>query len=185
MNLSPGDAGSALRDVEAAERRSLELFEYGVASPYLLLWGALWIGAGAVELVVPAAMPWAWLALDVVGLLGTAWLAVGHARRYGGGRAWLLRLAASAAALAVFVAITLMVFAPVSGSGILAFVALLVAAGYAVAGCWAGPRYAVVGAVLAAAVAGTLHLAPAQLPIIVPFVGGGALVLGGLWLRRG
>jgi len=49
MSMSKDEASSALHDIEATERRSRTLFGYGVASPYLLLWGALWIVAGAAD----------------------------------------------------------------------------------------------------------------------------------------
>ncbi len=76
------------------------------------------------------------------------------------------------------------VFAPVTGVQVQTFITLLVAATYAIVGCWLGLRYAVVGAALAALAAGAFHLAPAQLPLIVSLLGGGALVLGGVWMRR-
>ena len=63
-------------------------------------------------------------------------------------------------------------------------ITLVVAAVYAVAGCWVGVRYAVVGVALAGLAVGVFHLAPEQLPLVVPFVGGGALILGGFWFRR-
>ena len=88
--------------------------------------------------------------------------------------------------LAAFVGLTLMVFAPVSyfSDEVLMLITLVVAAVYAVAGCWVGVRYAVVGVALASLAVGVFHLAPEQLPLVVPFVGGGALILGGFWFRR-
>ena len=99
-------------------------------------------------------------------------------------RVRLLRYFGTAAVLAAFIGLTLMVFAPVTGPEILMLFTLLVAAGFTIAGCWSGLRYAAVGVALGGLAVGVFVLAPAHLNLIVPFAGGGALVLGGLWLRR-
>lgn len=186
MTVTRNDALAALRDAEATGERSRTLFRYELASPYLLLWGALWIVAGAVGALSPANAGFGWAAVDCVGLLGSAYLVVRHARRCGSGddRVRLLRNIGTVVALAAFVGLTLMVFAPVSGGDVTLLITLLVAAVYAIAGCWVGVRYAVVGVALAGLCVGVFHLAPAQVPVIVPVAGGGALILAGIWLRR-
>ena len=140
MSVSKDEASSALHDIEATERRSRTLFGYGLASPYLLLWGVLWMIAGAVGAVSPANSGIGWGAVDIVGLLGTAYLIVRHARRCGArsDRIHLLRYVGSAAVLVAFVGLTLMIFGPVKGGEITMLFTLLVAAGYAIAGCWIG-----------------------------------------------
>ena len=186
MTVSKGDALSVLNDIESTKRRSRMLFRYRLASPYLLLWGALWIVAGAVGALAPENAGFGWTAVDAVGFIGTAWLILRQARRGGerGERLRLLRYAATFAVLAAFVGLTLMVFAPVSGADVNMLITLVVAAGYTTVGCWAGLRYAAVGVALAGLAVGVFHLAPAMVPLIVPFIGGGALILGGLWMRR-
>ena len=186
MSVSKKDALSALHDVETAERRSQTLFGYGLASPYLLLWGALWIVAAAGGAVSPANAGIVWGVVDIVGLIGTAWLIVRHARRCGARdeRVRLFRYVGSAAALAAFIGLTLMVFAPVNGGDITMLFTLLLAASYAIAGCWLGLRYAAIGGALGGLAVGVFVAAPAHLHLIVPFAGGGALILGGLWMRR-
>ena len=186
MSVSKDDALSALHDVQSAERRSQTLFRYGLASPFLLLWGVLWIVAGAVGALSPANTGIGWAAVDTVGLVGTGLLIALHARRYGkgGDRIRLVRYLGTFAVLAAFIGLTLMLFAPVSGGAVTMFITLVVAAGYTIAGCWLGIRYAVIGVALAGLAVGVLHLAPALQPSIVPFAGGGALILGGLWMRR-
>ena len=186
MTVTRDDATAALRDIESSRRRSRQLFDYRLASPYLLLWGGLWIVAGAVEALAPESAGIGWVAVDAVGIAGTAGLAVRQARRCGeaGARALPLRWLGTVAVLAAFVGLTLMAFAPVSGLEALTFVTLAVAAAYAAAGCWVGVRYAAVGIALAGVAVAGFHFAPAHLPLIVPFLGGGALVLGGFWMRR-
>ena len=186
MSMSKDDALSALHDVESAERRSQTLFSYGLASPFLLLWGVLWIVAGAVGALSPANTGIGWAAVDAVGLVGTGLLIALHARRYGkgGDRIRLVRYLGTFAVLAAFIGLTLMLFAPVSGGAVTMFITLVVATGYAMAGCWIGIRFAAIGVSLAGLAVGIFHLAPALLPLIVPFAGGGALILGGLWMRR-
>ena len=186
MTVNKDDALTALHDVESAERRSQTLFRYELASPYLLLWGALWIVAGAVGALSPANGNIGWTAVDAVGVLGSAWLIVRHARRCGERheRVLLLRYVATFAVLAAFVGLTLIIFAPVSAAEVLMLITLQVAAVYAIAGCWVGLRYAVVGVALAGLAIGVFHLVPAMLTLIVPFVGGGAIILSGLWMRR-
>ena len=39
MTVTRNDAATALHDVDSARRHSLTLFQYGLAGPYLLLWG--------------------------------------------------------------------------------------------------------------------------------------------------
>jgi len=185
MTITSTDAANALHDVDSARRHSLALFQYGLTSPFLLLWGALWIVAGAVCAISPDNADIGWLVVDVVGFATTGVLVAVQTRRYGEGvgRDWMLRCMATGVVLVSFVALTLSVFAPVTGVDALMLITLLVAAAYATAGCWTGGRYAVVGAVLAAVAVGFFHLAPTLVPVVIPFVGGGTLILGGLWMR--
>ena len=185
MTVTRNDAATALHEVDSARRHSLTLFQYRLASPFLLFWGVLWIVAGVVGALSPDNAGIGWLAVDIVGFAGTGVLIAAQSRRYGegAGRSRLFRCTATGAVLVAFVALTLSVFAPVSGVEVLVLVTLVVAAMYVVAGCWTGGRYAVVGVVLAAVAVGLFHLAPGLVPLIVPFVGGGTLILGGLWMR--
>ncbi|MCE2493711.1 MAG: hypothetical protein J4F40_14095, partial [Alphaproteobacteria bacterium] len=131
-----------------------------------------------------------WLAADSAGLIGTAYLVATQARRFsadglrGGERVGTIRFVAMAAILAAFIALTLSLFAPVSGVAVQTFIVLLVAAAYATLGCWFGLRFAAVGAALAALAACAFHLAPAHAALVVPLLGGGALILAGLWMKR-
>ena len=186
MSVSKDEASSALQDIEATERRSRLLFGYGLASPYLLMWGSLWLIAGTIGAVSPAHTGIGWSAVDIVGLVGNAFLMIRQTRRCGerSERVRLLRYFGTAAVLVAFIGLTLMVLAPLTGIEILMFFTLLVAAGFTISGCWSGQRYAVVGIALGGLAVGVFLLAPAYLHLIVPFAGGGALILGGLWLRR-
>ena len=185
MTVTRNDAATALHDVDSARRHSQTLFQYGLASPFLLLWGVLWIVAGGVGALSPDNAGLGWLVVDIAGFAGTGMLIAVQSRRYGegAGRSRLFRCMATGAVLAVFVTLTMSVVAPVSDVEVLTLATLLVAAVYVIAGCWTGGRYAAVGAVLAGVAIGLFHLAPDLVPLVVPFVGGGTLILGGLWLR--
>ena len=186
MNLTRDEAASRLREIDTARSHSLTLFNYRLASPYLLLWGALWIVAGAIGASSPGNAGIGWLTVDLVGLVGTGYLVFSQMRRYTeqGRPLRMFRCLATAVVLAAFIALTLTVFAPVTGVQVQMLITLLVAATYALAGCWVGHRYAVVGAVLAVLAIGAFHLAPARLPLIVSLLGGSALILGGVWMRQ-
>ena len=186
MNVSRDDAETALKDVDAARRHSLTLFQYGLASPYLLLWGMLWIVAGVIGALSPGNTGIGWLVVDTVGIVATGYLVVRNARRYArdGARNQGLRFVATVAVLAAFTAMVFMIFGPVSGAEVQTFITMLIAAIYMTAGIWVGSKYVIVGAVLAAVIIGAFHLAPAHLPLIVSVLGGGALILGGLWMRK-
>ena len=186
MTVTRDDAASALHDIDTAERKVLTAFRYWLCCPYLLLWGALWIIAGAAGAVSPENTGIGWLVVDIAGFIGTGFLVATQARRYreGSERGQIVRYLGTGAVVAAFIAATLTLFAPVSNVEVQTFFTILIAAIYAVAGCWFGLRYAAVGAALAALALGSFHFAPAHLTLIVPFLGGGALILGGLWMRR-
>jgi hypothetical protein len=82
-----------------------------------------------------------------------------------------------------FVAAALAVMWPVSPRQVWAFMPL-VAASYAVLGLWHGLRLTVVAAVLATLALGGFFLLPPQFGLWVTATAGGALVLGGIWLRQ-
>ena len=186
MNITKDDAAAALRDAGKAGEHSQTLFNYEMASPYLLLWGMLWIIAGIVGVFSPQHTDLAWLVVVTVGIVATGYLVASDARRIpkDSERSEGLRYGATVAVLTAFLTMTFMVFAPVSSIEIQTFITILVASIYMILGLWTGYRLSVIGAVLAVLVFFAFFHTPAQFPLIVSILGGGAIILGGLWMRR-
>lgn len=82
MNITKTDAETALRDAGRASERSLTLFHYKMASPYLLLWGALWIVAGIIAMISPHNTGMGWFIVDTIGIVATGYLVARTVRHY-------------------------------------------------------------------------------------------------------
>jgi hypothetical protein len=187
MTLSPHEAADTLRDIAAVESRSHRLYGYRLASPHLVLWGLLWAaGYGLTE-------PWPqfgrviWAAVVAVGLVAGFLITLRSTSRgsdrTGATPRFYWRFPAIALTAFAFVFASVAVMSPVSPRQVSAFIPLVVAASYAVMGFWVGLRLTVVGAVLAVLTLGGFFLLPTHFGVWMAAVGGGALVLGGLWLR--
>ena len=191
--ISRAEAAGALRDIEASEARALEARGYSHASPQLILWGVVWIaGYTLCGLTPPEQWGWVWLPVDIAGILGS--LIIGSrmsARNLRGGtgsapQTWrffwptMFVMLSSAA----FLGAVFYVFAPAAPEPYLVFPAILVGLLYVVLGAWRMRRMAWIGAaIFVLAMLGFVFLKPI-LAFWIAGVGGGGLVLGGLWLRK-
>lgn len=182
MAISREDALAALGDVQSAEARALVARSNRIGAPYLFLWGAIWIvGYTATGLFPQAATTGTmWGVLAGVGVIANMAMAA-RARRRAEGRRTL--------ALVPFLGVTAFVFAtywvmrPTSGAQYMVFPPLLVAMIYMLVGGFRVTRLMWVGvALMALTVIGYAFLQPV-LPYYLAAVGGGGLILGGLWMR--
>jgi hypothetical protein len=178
MTLSPQDASAALHDIEAAEARSATLRDYQHASPHLIAWGVLWmIGYGLNDLF-PMHANAIWSVVVPVGLIAD----LAAMRGKGRDNAW--RQFAAIGAVSAFVVALVLVMAPVSGRQVATVIPLFVALLYVLRGIWVGPRYVVAGLAIAALTLTGFWLVGSYFSLYMAAIGGGALILGGLWLRR-
>ena len=190
MPMSQAEAASALRDVERTTLRSAELRAYGHASPHLLLWGLIWIAGYAAMGVLPdgnAAM--IWLPLDLLGFVGSALIGSrARARASAGaaeaGRAKMATMLAMGLFVGLFIVCVYVVFKPASREPYLVFPAMVLGLVYVVAGVWKMPRLAWIGGVVFVLSMAGFFLMKPYLAFWIAAVGGGGLVLGGLWLRK-
>lgn len=184
MGISKSEAASALTDIESATRRSGLLKGYHIAGPILMVWGVIWaVGYSAMGLLEPERWGLVWLVLDVVGITATILLA----RRGGKGAAkagtsW--KIMAGVLAVMAFYAATFALFQPSSADVALAYPGVVTGLIYAGVGIAYAPRYLWIGtAVFAASMVGYFFFQP-WLAFWMAAVGGGGLIVAGLWLRR-
>lgn len=183
MAISRTEAASALTDIEQTTGRSRELRGYRIAGPILMVWGVIWI-AGYLSMGLQARWN-TWLPLNIVGIAMTIVLAnrgkvAGRIRQAGHG--W--RPVAGAAAVTAFVATTFILFKPTSPAVIMVYPGLICGLVYMLVGVLRMTRFAWVGAaIFAASLVGFYAFQP-WLAFWMAAVGGGGLLLGGLWMRR-
>ena len=181
MSISRTDALAALHDVERAETRSLDTRVYRTAGVILIGWGVVWMAGYGLTGLLPKWGGAIWAAADTAGVLFT--FMVKRKRARGGAvRGW--RWAVIALAVFLFFGATYTVLPIQSPASAAAFPALLVALAYAIAG---GVRFTrllwIAAALFVLTTGGFFYLQPV-LNCWMAAVGGGALVLGGLWLAR-
>ena len=192
MNVTRDEATQALKEIGRAGSRMTQLSNYADLAPMLLLWGLIWLTANMVTEFRPTLSGPAWLTGMVVGSPLTLFFTIRQARRSGarirpaggdpkrlGNRFALL----GATAFGFFISV-LIIVGPLNPRQQDAFISLFFASAYAIGGVWGGWRLIAIGAATAAAVLFG-YLMPAQHFFLwMGLVGGGALIAGGLWLRK-
>jgi hypothetical protein len=185
MTMTHDEAAKALSDIEQAGAHSKTLKGYERASPYLMMWGLLWIVAGTVAQVSPANTSVAWWTVDAIGIAGSLYLAVSQSReRQGEAKPALFRVLMLCAILGAFNAAVFNVFAPVNGAQVMSFAGLLCAVIYMVVGQWFGARYVVLGATLFVTTLVGFFVLTNITVVFISWAGGASIALSGLWLRR-
>lgn len=178
MSVTHEDATEALRLIAEAGQRSTMLRGYQSAAPHLILWGGIYAAAYTFGYFRPYQAGLAWAVLIPAATIGDVLIA----RRDHGRINWAVFLGLFATFLA-FISATALVMQPHDPRQMAAFVPLVVAAAYVVLGIGVGRRLVFTGLALGVlTLVGFLAL-PSIFMLWMAVVGGGALVLGGLWLR--
>src|SRR5258706_8867633 len=147
MLVSRNEAADALHAIAAAENRSSQAYRYEHAAPHLILWGILWaVGYGLTDLA-PGSANLIWTAVVLTGFVVDVIVEM-RVRTADATFGW--RFAAIGAIAFVFFAATFAIMNPASGKQIGAFVPLVVATAYALVGIFAGLRFIIAGAIIAA-----------------------------------
>jgi len=183
--ISAEQAADALKEVAATERRSAEAYSYNQSAPYCFVWGAVWfLGYGAQALLPPPArmwLGWWWMGLSIAGVIASILIGrAQHVRRPG--RSW--RMGMLFLILWLFTAALFAVFSPQNHLQVGAYYPLLFAAIYAAIGLWLGLRYVLIGVFMAVATLGAYFFLREYFFHWMAVVGGGSLLLTGLWMRK-
>jgi len=183
MVLSLAEAQCALKDIEKTENRTAASQHGRASAPYLIMWGIIWaIGYGAT-----ASMPqlsWIWATLVAGGIIGSIILGVLQSRTYARGAEFGWRYFASFAIIGVFLAVFGSVLSPLDYNQISAFFPLVIGLFYCFIGIWTkGWRMLPLGLALIALTTLGYFTMPQQFLYWMAAVGGGGLILGGLWMR--
>lgn len=195
MEVSREDALAGLAAIEHARRRSYQALVYERSSAYLKLWGVIWIvGYAGSDLVLrlrfdPMAVNYLWLALCAAGGVFTLLLkrrqcqSRDSALANAGDRAWSA-FGGGALVLVLFVVGMRVTIGPRFEQIAGAFFPLLVALFYGLIGLKWGRRYFVASiAVTVLTVGGYLYF-PQFFLLWMAVVGGGSLIVVGLWMAQ-
>ncbi|HEY0282081.1 MAG TPA: hypothetical protein VGC27_05610 [Rhizomicrobium sp.] len=182
MSLSSKEAAETLSDVERASRRSAQLYGYSRSAPHLIMWGSIWVVGYTQTDLFPRYANWGWIALILAGVIGGAIIGQRNAALKHGPLAW--RMFAVSAIAIFFVFATYTIMWPVRGEAIAAYPALITGTLYAGIGLWAGLRYVITGIVVVAATLGGYFFLHEHLLLWMAFVGGGGMILAGIWFRK-
>ncbi|HUO92134.1 MAG TPA: hypothetical protein VMU22_04390 [Rhizomicrobium sp.] len=182
MPLTSNEAADALRDLSETERRSARAYGYHNAAPHLILWGLIWIGEYGGYYLFPH-YPLIFPILSFVGVLGS--FVIGTRMQPTKPARFSWRYFTTFIAFVAFMSALFAIMPPTRGEQIGAFFPLVVALAYTLMGIWLGlVRIGIVGiAIGLLTLVGHFYLQQYYL-LWFAFVGGGALILGGLWLRR-
>lgn len=187
MPLSPGQAAAALEEIDRTERRTHMAKGYSLASPYLILWGLIWIlGYGACAVLPPERWGLVWLPLAGAGTLASMAIGVRSRARSGGGKLVSSgQTAVMGLAIFVFIGAVYYLFRPTSPLPYLIFPSFVAGLAYTLAGAVARmPRFVWIGVGIFLLTLAGYVAAPQWSAIWVAIAGGGGLLLGGLWLQK-
>jgi hypothetical protein len=184
MHTGKVHAQNALDEISRVESRTEQAAIYGASSAHLLMWGVVVATAYLVNQFWPAGAeltwPFAWATGSASSVLVSLRWKQGASEKYRMAR----RVFWAPVILLLFGALFLWLLPPSSSRQLNAFWPLMFMMGYVVAGLWLGRFFILCGILVSAlTVIGYLYSGP-WLPLWMAFANGGALIAGGLYLRK-
>jgi hypothetical protein len=182
MSMPNQQAAESLHEIEHTVRRSAAAYGYQKASPHLIQWGVVWMAGYSLTYVRPQ---WSavWPVLVLLGIAGD--FGIARYTRSKGSLTSDWRFASTALALFLFFVALFAIMPPRSGAQAGAFFPIFVGLCYAIVGIWKrAARMVLVGLAVGVLTVGGYFWLPQYFLPWMAVVGGGALILGGLWLRR-
>jgi len=183
------EAARALQEIQEVRSRMVTWNRYRETGPYLILWGVVWMVANGITEFRPDLSGIAWLALTVAGSVGSVVLATRRSRRQcaapdadAAPYTWHWG-AAYGVVFAYFIAAQL-VLPALNPRQLSAWMSLFWGFVYMFAGVWRTWRLFAIGSATAALVLFGYFELDRWYFLWIGLVGGGALIAGGLWLRR-
>jgi hypothetical protein len=183
MSITRDEAAQALGEIEGAAGRVRRFGLYADAAPYFMLWGGIWLVADIATQFAPRA--WLiWPVLSLAGVVIATALGVAQQKGRAGSRVierW--RPLATWLTVIAFIVTLGFVLRPWSWRQGHSVFGLVFGFIYLVTGFWIGRRLVILGVALIALTLLGYYAVHAWYPLFMGVVGGGALILGGLWLR--
>ncbi len=185
MNLSREEASQALGEIDVAGRRSRALRFYAGAAPYFILWGVIWLAADLAMQVWPE-MTWIWPVASTGGGFASLVLGIlqGRGTRKQTFNPVVLRALLTYLTIAAFIAAVFILMSPVNGRQVHAFYGVLSGVVYMLVGIWVGLRGFLIGLGLFLLSVGGFLFVREYFALFMGIVGGGGMILCGLWLRK-
>ena len=181
ISLNPAQAQAALREIELIASRTRKAIAQGPASAMLILWGCVWAAGFSFTEFFPERAGTAWLVLDLCGIVGS--IVVGLLPRRpvtGGGDVrvgifWML--------LFLYAGLWMWMLRPVNGVQIGAYWATVPMFGYVVGGLWLSRFFIFLGALVTVLTILGLTLFHQHFNLWMAVLGGGSLVVAGIYIR--
>lgn len=184
MQIDPASARSALDDIALVEARTAQAAIYGASSAMAILWGIVVAVAYVANQYLPGIVGATWLVAWTTGFAGSAFISWRWKRASSKQHRVTIRFVAAQMVLILFGFLFLWLLPPSSPRQVAAFFPLVFMMGYVIAGLWLGRFFVVCGILVSAlTVLGYLYSGP-WLPLWMAIANGGALIAGGLYLRR-
>jgi hypothetical protein len=182
MALTSKEAAETLFEIERTTRRSTAVFRYRESSPHFFIWAAAWAVGYVGTYVSPQHAGWIWLAVIGLGMTGSLLVGVRSDPKFLVSRSNGWRVMGVFAFIQGFITSVMLVM---HGQGweVGVLIPLLIGAMYAAIGLWAGLRYVIAGAAVMVLTLVGFFFVPQYLCLWMAVVGGGVLLLSGIWMR--
>ncbi|MFI4933827.1 MAG: hypothetical protein ACHP7N_04360 [Caulobacterales bacterium] len=184
MTINKDDAAQALGEIEAAQGRVRQITAYAYSAPFFIIWGVVWLVADTAWQFAPR-LYFIWPPAALIGAV--ACTVVGFTqppKDYASRSPSRWRSFATAIALALFLVALFCVITPATMRQMHSAIGLLVGFSYIIGGLWVGGRILALGLVMVALTLIGYFALTTWYPLFMAVVGGGALLLGGFWLRK-
>lgn len=181
-NIDPGEAASALSDIDSIAHRVRQSRIYDLASLMLMMWGALTFAGYLVTYLAPRYAGYAWPAVYAAGIAGSfAISAFGYSRNR-------VRTFDFRTLVAFLLFIAFGIFCSRLGHftprQLGTFWPIYFMLAYTIAGLWVGHAFVAIGLCITVLTLIGYFLIGDAFDLWMAFVNGGGLILGGLWMRR-
>jgi hypothetical protein len=190
MEMDKSKAALALAEIDAAAARGTQLQRYRRFASYLILWGAIWLLANGVSDLLPAQSGPVWLALVLLGVAASWWLGWHQHARVGEGSDCRTRLHQSSRwmlcilVIVAFQIAAIAVLPPADSRQQSTFISMFWTFLYMAIGAWIGWRLFTIGLAATLLILLGYYGVHSHFFLYMGCVSGGALMAGGLWLRK-